>query len=465
MPNPVTIGIWAATCTTINTINIVKIWITELRDFVREVRDANQALQRMDSKCRGFQADFELWAKMWGIDEHASQKYLSALWGNTSPKIIDRLESNQIQIAAVKKLSKAAFQIWNKAQVPEDIVPREKLEKARMDSFFLSAYRSRLASRQLYQSCYRARAGFASRDLELEIDCVRSTDLEIAVKAQHELRLRYQFLCTLKSEFIELSVEGPISPAGGSDLHWHTGGEAFYQACLALARMNLGHELLRVDGAGAGGFRVYVPPRCCRIDGPLKPLASLLYDPWVDIDDEPVDGFPRSERLRFALKIAECGLLLSGTTWLVDLRSSNIRSALDSEHNRHFLLRTKAFQEVYNDSHFQQLASHVYAIGILLAELGIGRRIGQILRHSSTAEYTFHLYQSGTTPPPNPYEASEFTVLNTVRINMGDKYAEAVKICLESKESWRQVRGHTPEQRSEKYITILMEYYFEVYSP
>jgi hypothetical protein len=87
MPNPATIGIWAATCTTINTINIVKIWITELRDFVREVRDANQALQRMDSKCRGFQADFELWAKMWGIDEHASQKYLSALWGNTSPII------------------------------------------------------------------------------------------------------------------------------------------------------------------------------------------------------------------------------------------------------------------------------------------------------------------------------------------------------------------------------------------
>ncbi|EXK77449.1 hypothetical protein FOQG_17846 [Fusarium oxysporum f. sp. raphani 54005] len=524
MPEPVTIAIWAATCATVNTINIVKVWISELTEFVREVRESRETMRQMENECRIFQAGFELWAKMWGIDQTVSKRYLFALWGGTSrsitqqielirdvhqeveqtfqkfrgegaaqtsrlwksvtfvtskgPEIIRKLASTQSQLAAVKKLSKDAFHGCNGIQVSGDILQKSERDQTQRKVLCQLVYESRLASRELYEICYRARGDFRSSNLDLEIDIFRqSHDLAIPAGREDALPLRYQFLLTLMSKLHELSVEGPFRSEGDLAPEQYAGVAAdFYQACLATARMSQSYELLKASSiANAKWFRLYKPPESrCIVEarssqsfsqgGHLRSLVSLLYDLRVAIDDEPSDRFPRSERLQFAFKLAECGLFLSGTSWLVDLGSSNIRSARDSEHDRHFLLETTAFQEGYNDGHLGQFAAHVFAVGILLVEVGIGRHIGNISRRSNTEGYIFRFYQAGIDPAPNLPEP-ESTVLEKLSFHMGDNYVKAVKTCLESRESWRQARELKADQLPDKYETMLTEYYTEVYLP
>ncbi|KAH6653645.1 hypothetical protein BKA67DRAFT_518632 [Truncatella angustata] len=454
---------------TINSINIVKTWIIELLALVREVQQAGETLQRMETECTAFRVDFELWAKMWEIDQDVSGRYLSMLWG---PQMIQKLDRIQNQMATVKKLSKTAFQVVHQVQLQDDIILRRVLEEPQAKLLFTSVYESRLVSNALYQSCFRAKEEFGRSDLKLEIDVFRrSRDLESPAKTD-TLQLRYQFLLALNCSLYELLVEGPFSldVVAQSD---------FYQACLAT--MNQSQEFLRIseetDQNDLRRFSARAPPMPCRIakrvisrslcedEGPYKSLVSLLYDLDVLIESEPIDRFPRSERFRFAFKIAEYGLFLSGTSWFVDLRSSNIRSARDSEYNRHFLLKTKAFEVGFNDSHFEQFATHAYTIGILLAEIGIGQHIGNILRHSNIMGYIFRLYQAGINLSSSSSDVPEPVVLRKLRINMGDKYTQVVKTCLESKESWRQAKGHPESERLKVYRKILAEYHSEVYSP
>jgi hypothetical protein len=192
----------------------------------------------------------------------------------------------------------------------------------------------------------------------------------------------------------------------------------------------------------------------------------LLYELHTVRANEPADKFPRSERLRFAFKIAECGLFLCGTSWLADLKSSNVRrSAKDLEQSRHFLLDTKASQADFNDDHFRQFAEHAFAIGVLLTEIGTGRLIARIPARPKHEGQGFVFHRAPTATSAEPEDKTGAEVYDMLRITMGDDYAKPVKICLESKESWRQAIRHTAAQREEIYQKMLVEYYSDVYSP
>jgi hypothetical protein len=203
MVEPVTIAFasWAAICATVNTINTVKGWVSELRDFVREVREVNQIMLRMENEYTTVQAEVQLWLKMWDVDQNVSRRWLLALWGKTSgtitqqmrtvqvllqeieqrlrkfrealalkstsqskrlqksvkfvssagPKIIRKLESTRTTIAVVRRLSKDAFQIHNGKHVQGDIILRSDLEPEKWNHLFQDIYESRLASKELYE--------------------------------------------------------------------------------------------------------------------------------------------------------------------------------------------------------------------------------------------------------------------------------------------------------------------------
>lgn len=505
---------WAALCGAVSTINVVKGWVSELRDFVRDVQEVNQIMRRMENEYTTVQAEFKLWLKMWDVDQNVSRSWLFALWGKTSgtitqqmelikillqeieqtlgefretpaltsasqpkrlqrsvifviserPKIIRKLENTRTTMAAVKRLSKDAFQIHNGEQVQGDVILRSEVESKKWNHLFQEIYESRLASKRLYEICYTARGKFFPDDLDPNIDIFRQRVEPLIDQDRLPLSLHYHFFLAWESKISELLVEGPCHPKGGPYPGNFTNvASDFYGACR-------GNCLLPVYGfADESWFRAYVPQQSRRISVPqeeeqFKSLPSLLYDLRVAIDHEPLDRFSRSERLRVAFKLAECGLFLSGTTWLTHLQSSRIRCARDDRHDRQFLLGTEAFRQSYNDSHYKEFATHVYAIGLLFAEIGIGRCIG-VVRRSRTTGYAFHVYSAGDSPPSNPQEVPESRVLEILRINMGCKYADVVKNCLESRESWREAKQLTPEGRSEGYTRLLREYYDAVYSP
>jgi len=136
---------------------------------------------------------------------------------------------------------------------------------------------------------------------------------------------------------VELSVEGPFPGDSATTKHGMPEG-GFYGACIkAMNNESENFQLTSVTGltsvATTVWFRSGVPPetrRIARTKGPktpLKPLSTLLYDVDATISAEPTEKFPRSERYRLAFKIVECGLFLSGTSWLqiskTEARASN----------------------------------------------------------------------------------------------------------------------------------------------
>ncbi|CAG9948978.1 unnamed protein product [Clonostachys rosea f. rosea IK726] len=274
MVEPVTIAFasWAAICATVNTINTVKGWVSELRDFVREVREVNQIMLRMENEYTTVQAEVQLWLKMWDVDQNVSRRWLLALWGKTSgtitqqmeliqvllqeieqtlgkfretpamtstsqskrlrksvkfvrsagPKIIRKLESTRTTIAVVRRLSKDAFQIHNGKHVQGDIILRSDLEPEKWNHLFQDIYESRLASKELYEICYTARKKFFPDDLDLNIDIFRQRlgpliDQDRRDQDKRSLPLHYHFLLTWESKISELLVEGPCRPHGGSN--------------------------------------------------------------------------------------------------------------------------------------------------------------------------------------------------------------------------------------------------------
>jgi hypothetical protein len=556
-------AIWGAISGAISTINTVKCWLTELRTFITEAQEAGETLQNFCDDYIACEADLELWAEMWGIEENVSKKYLLKLWGRSgskaiaarlesiyrthgdikailtlflqdagmlvsldlkkhqdakansmsrntlaaesrrkvsekqkgltikktvafvsskAPDIFRKLAHIQKQTTDMKTLSKSAFQNKNQIPISGDFLPKDKLEEIKTSILFQLAYETRMASRGLYQSCYAASKKPILKDyikdIKLEMDLFRRGVADTTTVASREaMALQFRLLVAWPARLLEVFVEGPFCPDRDPKLY-NAAGDGFYGACMKA--LDNDSETFQVSSvAEATWFRSYVPPERRRKtwqkspqnpfekEDQLKPLVSLLYDLNTTRTGEPADKFRRSERIRLAFKIVECGLFLSGTSWLADLKSVNIqRSARDQEQNRRFLLDTAASKADYDDDHFRQFVQHAFAIGVLLTEIGTGRLVAKVLPRSKTEGQCFSLYKTRTSPPSDPEELSGAQIFQLLAMAIGELgYAQPVKICLESKESWRQAINHTAEKRGEIYQGILAEYYLEVYSP
>ncbi|KAH7307945.1 hypothetical protein BKA65DRAFT_601806 [Rhexocercosporidium sp. MPI-PUGE-AT-0058] len=417
------------------------------------------------------------------IKEGSKKKTLEFVTSK-SPDLLKKIDLIRSQTAEMKAIARSAFSRKHQKEFSGDFLSAAKLEEVKQTILFQLAYETRLGSKGLYHSCYAASRKTSTektpiKNIKLEMDLLRRGVVDSTTAATNEsIALQYQLLVAWPEKLLEIMVEGPLSPEIQPSQYSSNDGD-FYQACIKALGTKESGAFQVASIAGATWFRSYVPPEERRItrfkndqnpfrnDNELRPLSTLLYELNTSIASEPADKFPRSERIKLAFKIVECGLFLSGTPWLTDLKSKQIqRSRRGIDYNRHFLLETSALKTDFDDSHFRDFAAHVFAIGILLTEIGTGRLVHEIPRRSKTLGQGLSLYAAQTDPPSNPIMFSDARINELlVEATMGDDYANAVKVCLESKESWRQVAGHAAGVRSDVYKKVLAEYYLEVYLP
>ena len=143
-------------------------------------------------------------------------------------------------------------------------------------------------------------------------------------------------------------------------------------------------------------------------------------------------------------------MFLSGTSWLASLKSECIRrSRRDQDEARRFLLDIRASKIDFSDNEFRKFAQQAFTIRVLLVEIGTGRLVdkGRIPPRSKLQGQGFLLYKAQSDPPSYPLSFNGAQINQLLVVAMGDEYAGSVKVCLESKEGWKQAVHHTAEQR------------------
>jgi hypothetical protein len=178
----------------------------------------------------------------------------------------------------------------------------------------------------------------------------------------------------------------------------------------------------------------------------MKPLATLLYDLDVPISQEPVDGFPRSQCIQLAFRIVEWGLLLSGTTWFSKLDSRVVqRSKMGEDNWNQFFLETQASNNDFDSNDSKKLEQYIFAIGILILEIGTERLVSNIRPRSTD----FLIYKPGTDPKTEPFQVTEAEIHHRLTVSIGDRYASTVSQCLARKKSkcWRIIWCATSQAR------------------
>ncbi|KAH8590970.1 hypothetical protein B0O99DRAFT_691031 [Bisporella sp. PMI_857] len=433
---------------------------------------------------------------------------------STSPELFLKISAIQKQTTDMKALAKSAFLSKYPEAMTGDSIPKNKLEDVKKVVLFQLAYETRLSSRGLFQSCYEAKTGTLSpalksingiRSFKLEMDLLPSGEIDMeTTKTKELIVLRYEMIVAGQEKLLEVTVKGPLSPddspaphtTSAENVHevstnsktvYYLGEKGFLGAWIKAQTTKDGnfHIPGSKDGAASNMhsttlFRFYVPDDTRRIIktrstgmDQLKPLRALLYDlNMIRRDAATSQVFPRSERIRLAFKIVECGLFLSGTSWLAELRSSCLQRSLPNiDSRRHFLLDTPAAAVDFSLDDFRRFVEHAFSIGILLTEIGTGRVVHEIPGRSKLLGQGLSLYAAGSNPPSNPGLLTGSQIHKLLVSTMGDDYASAVRACLDTRESWADIDcwkngvRHPIDRRTESYQKVLARYYSDVYLP
>ena len=185
---------------------------------------------------------------------------------------------------------------------------------------------------------------------------------------------------------------------------------------------------------------------------------------------EAHEHFPLRERLNLAFKVAECGLLLLGTSWLSTLSSRKIKrvSRPDWTTRRRFLLEAGLTTE--ND--FSSVEPQTFSIGVLLAEIATGQAVERIIPYQDGSSVKLDLmmaYLRHGSEERRAFPAED--VVRRVDQHAGAAYGRAVEFCLQ--QSLRTKRTHQAhfrnlsswKEREKAYYAILIDYHAEVYLP
>ena len=415
-------------------LNTLKGWTTELISLASTFANASRALQDLYFKVDDNQADLELWKDFWGLTERTSEHYLRTLWGkygkrvqerlvaiqqifesiqrdleplrrgfdpvnaakfvaSTSPSIETSLSRANNLLTALRTISANAYYSKHKIKV-SDLLSEEQLDKARSSVYVQLAIGTRLPARSLYESCYAASRPAASGGSE----CIEYIKLELDLSRREQgyrldtvtemdtVILHYHFLVFWKRELAELFVEGPFSEdALGQETQEIDEAGGFLSAVMQAisqsrsSRVPLG---FRLEYSSQGSWfksrtsadeERILPTNT--VQSQMIPIADLLYDLDTPGGAENYELFSLSQRMSLAFKVAECGLLLAGTNWLSALNSRLIERSPAASQPGRFVLTTTAPTTDFNADDPKNLSQHIIQIGILLAEIGVGKRI------------------------------------------------------------------------------------------
>lgn len=350
----------------------------------------------------------------------------------------------------------------------------EEIAKVGTSMLLQMALDTRYASTGLYQS-YRKNVKL--KDIQLDVDLINDKAIELdSVRFQNSVVLRYRFVVPWPSKPqgpLEIMIEGPF------DLETHdpngplsSEDRGFVEACYA-ALMNAKAEFKIQCRAEVYAFRSRVPLDriVASSTADLSPLTSLIYELDLRISDEPALYFPRSQRIKLAYKLIQCGLLISGTSWLSKLENKVVtRTRKDQEDDYHFLLELSNDMEMNNEGKLADISQHLFAVGVLLVELGLGKFVKSIAWENERSFYPGFVMNSPRTESTST--SSAFTRMewqSRLKALMGDDYTKATKFCLVRKtgKHWEMVHDAEiePDAREAAYLGVLKEYYIRAYLP
>ena len=440
---------------------------TELAEIVREYfrpRSENQTQLGLTSII-----DFR--GEAAGAKKGLSPKKIVTFIRKHGPSLKTRLQQAEELVVDLRETSTSAFEARHRTAVGRALT-EEQLAQAGTSMLVQMAIETRYASMGLYQS-YRERV--ESRSITFDVDLIDDRVIQLeSVRFRNSVVLKYRFGVPWPSKPqgpLEFLIEGPFDlerPTEHSSIALEDRG--FAEACYA-ALMNATAEFKIHCRAEVYSFRSRVPldTVIASSANDLKPLVNLLYRLDVLIGEEPALYFPRSQRVKLAYKLIQCGLLISGTSWLAKLENKILkRTPRGQNGDHHFLLELSCDAEVSNEGTFAEISQHLFAVGVLLVELGLGQPVGTVVWGKARTLYPgFTMLSPGQDSTPE-YSTSRGWQSQLITY-MGDEYTEATKYCLAQKSGglWDTVRQQNiePEVRERAYLGILQEYYIKAYLP
>jgi hypothetical protein len=179
--------------------------------------------------------------------------------------------------------------------------------------------------------------------------------------------------------------------------------------------------------------------------------------------------FPVTDRISLVFKLARSGLLLLGTSWLLDLTSKNIRRISDDDYDEtsRFLLNTAASPP--ND--LTTVEPQTFKVGVLMAEIALALSIEHVqpqTGNGSQLEFVVN-FSSDSTPDMHAFIAD--LIVDDVYLRAGRQYGKAVGFCPQQsarlrRSDWARIKEFGSwKERDKAYHDIVVDYYNEVYVP
>ncbi|KAL8789924.1 MAG: hypothetical protein Q9195_006585 [Heterodermia aff. obscurata] len=401
-----------------------------------------------------------------GARTRLSPKQIVVFIRKNGPSLKSRLEQVEERVSKLRDTSTNAFEYRHRTAVGRALT-EEQLAQAATSMLVRMAIETRYASMGLYQS-YIERV--KSKSIILDVDLIDDGAVQLeSVHFQNSVVLKYRFAVPWPSKPqgpLEIVIEGPFDPERQAEQSSMASGDrGFAEACYA-ALLKEKAEFKINCRAEVYSFRSRVPldTLFASSASDLKPLVKLLYRLDLRIAEEPALYFPRSQRVKLAYKLIQCGLLISGTSWLAKLENKILkRTPRGQNGDYHFLLELSCDGEMANEETLAAISQHLFAVGVLLVELGLGQPV-----KSATWENNWTLYpdfETYTLPASLRYEQWQAQLTT----HMGDDYTNATKYCLVQKSGsfWNTIhrRDGEPEVREKAYLEVLKEYYIRAYLP
>ena len=201
-------------------------------------------------------------------------------------------------------------------------------------------------------------------------------------------------------------------------------------------------------------------------------MPTLLLDQISDLKNSTALSFPRTQRIKLAYKLIQCGLLISGTPWLSSLENKIVkRTPKRGNDDYHFILDLSREAEASDEGTLSAISQHLFAVGILLVELGLGRIVTRPMwARENRALYPDLMIRSPRSDPgsnESTMKSPRWQLLLTK--HMGDDFTLAAKYCLGRKtgDCWYNVhqKDTEPAVRDKAYLEILQSYYLGAYLP
>ena len=446
-------------------------------DLASILRAAGMLQQRRDNNKVGSILVVDFRQEATDAQKKLSIKEIIGFANSQGPALSKRLLEIRDKIVSIRALSVNAYAAKHRVSISNALTVKQ-VEEARTSVLLQMALETRHASTGLYQSYRESASPSASDIIRLGIDLIDDNAIDLdTTQSRNNIVVRYHLLVPWRSrpqKPLEFLIEGPFEPEQVITEATSRKDRGFLEACYA-ALLDASSE-----------FKIQCPTefRLFRSRTPLESqkllsstadwinLTKLLYNLDINIADEPSLEFPRSQRIRLAYKLVQCGMLISGTSWLSRLENQVVkRTPRDEDNIYHFLLELPAVRESLSEGSFWAISQHIFAVGKLLVELGLGRLVSKVSYRpgSYNPDPDISNYAPGRDAGLDGTNLTGAEWQSQLSIIMGLEYTGAVKHCLakKTKPCWNNVHDVdlTPQAREIAYKEILEDYYTEVYMP